>query len=474
MTELTQNPSVGSASTDSTAGAKADHPMWSSRLAFILAASGSAVGLGNIWKFPYITGENGGGAFVLVYLLCIALIGIPIMVAEVMIGRRGGRSPINSMRQLASRDGLSKRWVWIGGMGMLASFLILSFYSVIGGWALSYVGNSAGGLFAGASSGSIGAIFGNLLADPYTLLLWHSVFMVLVIMIVARGVSSGMEKAINILMPIMFGLLLVMVGYAMSTDSFGDGFKFLFNPDFSKLTTEGVLTALGHAFFTLSLGMGVMMAYGSYLPKNVSIVKTAVTVSMVDTAVALLAGLAIFPLVFANGMEAGAGPGLIFQTLPIAFGQMPGGVFFGTLFFILLVVAAVTSAISLLEPVVEWFEEQKGISRLKGALIGGISIWLLGITTILSLNVWSDVHPLAMFERFEGKTIFDLLDYVTANLMMPLGGLFIALFVGWFMSKQAAENELSIGNGVAFKLFMFVLRFITPAAVLVVFVYNLM
>lgn len=470
MTELVQNSALDGA-TDNT---KKDHPMWSSRLAFILAASGSAVGLGNIWKFPYITGENGGGAFVLVYLLCIALIGIPIMISEVMIGRRGGRSPINSMRQLTQRDGLSKRWAWIGGMGMLASFLILTFYSVIGGWALSYVGNSASGLFAGASTEAIGAMFGNLLADPYTLLLWHSIFMLLVVMIVARGLSSGMEKAINILMPIMFALLLVMVGYAMSTDNFAEGFTFLFQPDFSKLTTEGVLTALGHAFFTLSLGMGVMMAYGSYLPKKVSIVKTAVTVSLVDTAVALLAGLAIFPLVFANGLEAGAGPGLIFQTLPLAFGQMSGGVLFGTLFFVLLVVAAVTSAISLLEPAVEWLEEQKGISRLTGTLLGGISIWGLGILTILSLNVWSDVHPLGMFERFEGKTFFDLFDYFTANLMMPLGGLAIAIFVGWFMSKQAGENELDMGNGLAYKLFMFVLRFITPAAVMVVFVYNLM
>ncbi|WP_432470719.1 sodium-dependent transporter [Amphritea sp. HPY] len=470
MTELVQNSALDGAADNS----RKDHPMWSSRMAFILAASGSAVGLGNIWKFPYITGENGGGAFVLVYLFCIALIGIPIMISEVMIGRRGGRSPVNSMRQLAQSDALSKRWVWIGGMGMIASVLILSFYSVIGGWALSYVGNSASGLFAGASTETIGAMFGNLLADPYTLLLWHSVFMVLVIMIVARGLSSGMEKAINILMPIMFALLLVMVGYAMSTDNFAEGFAFLFQPDFSKLTTEGVLTALGHAFFTLSLGMGVMMAYGSYLPKKVSIVKTAVTVSIVDTVVALLAGLAIFPLVFANGLEAGAGPGLIFQTLPLAFGQMSGGILFGTLFFVLLVVAAVTSAISLLEPVVEWFEEQKGINRLTATLIGGISIWGLGILTILSLNVWSDVHPLGMFERFEGKTFFDLFDYVTANLMMPLGGLAIAIFVGWFMSKQASENELAMGNGLAYKLFMFVLRFITPAAVLVVFIYNLM
>ncbi len=453
--------------------ARKDNPMWSSRLAFILAASGSAVGLGNIWKFPYITGENGGGAFVLVYLLCIALIGMPIMIAEVMIGRRGGRSPINSLRMLTQRDGLSSRWTWIGWMGITASFLILSFYSVIGGWALSYVGQSAGGIFTNSNADSIGALFGGLLSDPWTLLLWHSVFMMLVITIVAGGIRSGMEKAINILMPILFILLLVMVGYALSSGDFAQGFAFLFQPDFSKLTTEGVLTALGHAFFTLSLGMGVMMAYGSYLPKNVSIVKTAVAVSVVDTAVALLAGLAIFPLVFANGLEPGSGPGLIFQTLPLAFGQMTGGVLFGTLFFALLVVAAVTSAISLLEPVVEWLEEQKGISRLSGTLIGGISIWVLGLFTILSFNEWADVHPLDFIPVFENKTIFDLLDYVTANLMMPLGGLFIAIFVGWFMNKQAVENQLDISNGFGFKIFMFILRFITPAAVATVFIYNL-
>jgi len=296
---------------------------------------------------------------------------------------------------------------------------------------------------------------------------------VLVIVIVAGGIRSGMEKAINILMPLLFLLLLVMVGYALNSGKFMQGFNFLFQPDFSKLSTEGVLTALGHAFFTLSLGMGVMMAYGSYLPKKVSIVKTAVTVSIVDTVVALLAGLAIFPLVFANGLEAGAGPGLIFQTLPLAFGQMTGGVLFGSLFFALLVVAAVTSAISLLEPVVEWLEEQKGISRLSGTLIGGISIWLLGMMTILSFNEWADFFPLNFIPAFEGKTVFDLLDYVTANLLMPLGGLLIAIFTGWFMSKQAVKNQLGLGEGAAYQSFMFILRFITPIAVLIVFTYNL-
>ena len=447
--------------------------MWSSRFAFILAASGSAVGLGNIWKFPYVTGENGGGAFVLMYLLCIAVIGIPIMIAEVSLGRRGGLSPINSMRAVATQDGRSKRWAWIGGCGIVAAFLILSFYSVVGGWALSYVANSASGLFVDGSADSIGAIFGGLLSSPVTLLGWHTVFMLIVVVIVARGLSAGMEKSITTLMPLLFVLMLIMVGYAMTTGSFSAGLTFLFEPDFSKLTTESVLTAMGHAFFTLSLGMGAMMAYGSYLPKNVSVVKTAVTVSIVDTLVALLAGLAIFPLVFANGLEAGAGPGLIFQTLPLAFGQMTGGVLFGTIFFILLSIAAITSAISLLEPITSWIEENMSLSRMMAASISGFLIWALGLLTVVSLNVWSDVHPLGMFERFEGKTFFDLFDFATTNLMMPLGGLAIAIFFGWFMSKSAGQEQLGLGNGLAYKLFMFVLRFITPAAVLVVFLYNL-
>jgi len=455
-------------------GGRQDNAMWSGRLAFILAATGSAVGLGNIWKFPYITGENGGAAFVLVYLLCIALVGLPIMIAEVTLGRAGRRSPINTMKMLASRDGRSSNWQYLGWLGMAASFLILSFYSVIGGWSLAYVGNAASGSFNGADADSIGAMFGGMLGDPSTLMMWHTVFMALVIMIVARGISSGMEKAINILMPTLFLLLLVMVGYAMSTNEFGRAFDFLFNPDFSKLSTEAVLTALGHAFFTLSLGMGVMMAYGSFLPKNVSIVKTAVTVSVVDTLVALLAGLAIFPLVFANGLEAGAGPGLIFQTLPLAFGKMGGGTIFGTLFFALLLVAAVTSAISMLEPVVEWLEEQKGISRLVATLIGGIAIWALGICTVLSFNEWSAVHPLSFLPVFEGKTFFDIFDYLTANIMMPLGGLLIVSYVGWKMKPEAVASELNLDNSSIFNALMFIMRFVSPALVLVVFLYNLL
>lgn len=447
--------------------------MWSSRMAFILAATGSAVGLGNIWKFPYITGENGGGAFVLVYLLCIAIIGIPIMMAEVMIGRSGRKSPISAMRILATRAGKSANWQLVGWMGVASAFIILSFYSVIAGWALSYIGYAASGTFAGASAETVGGIFSSLLADPATLLMWHSLFMVLTIAVVARGVRGGLERAVTLLMPALFVLLLVMVGYAAAAGDFARGFAFLFEPDFSKLTTSAVLTAMGHAFFTLSLGMGAMMAYGSYLPENVSIARTAITVSILDTVVALLAGLAIFPIVFANGLEPSSGPGLVFQSLPLAFGQMPGGALFGTLFFILLVFAAWSSSISLLEPLVAWLEEHRGVNRKIAAIGGGVSIWLLGLVSVFSFNIWSEIKPLSMFKMFESKTMFDLLDYLTANIMLPLGGLLAALFVGWVLSSKSARAALEMEDNMQFKIWYALVRYVTPVAVLIVFLYNL-
>lgn len=454
-------------------GSTAKRGLWSSRLAFILAATGSAVGLGNIWKFPYITGEHGGGAFVLVYLVCIAAVGLPIMMAEVLIGRRGGRSPVNSLRLIAERDRLKPAWRMVGAVGVLAGFLILSFYSVIGGWAVSYVGTAASGQLVGQSAEAIGEIFSGLLSDPSKLLAWHTVFMALVMVVVAKGLRGGLERAVSILMPTLFVLLLIVVGYAMTTGEFGRAASFLFQPDFSKLSTSGILVALGHAFFTLSLGMAVMMAYGSYLPKNISIAKTSIAVSVIDTGVALLAGMAIFPIVFANGLEPGAGPGLIFQTLPLAFGQMPMGSLFATLFFVLLIFAAWTSGISLLEPIVEWLEEQKGMNRTVSTLGAGIVCWALGIASILSLNLWSDFTPLGSIAMFEGKTIFDLLDFFTANILLPLGGLMVAVFAGWVMPRQAVENELSL-SAQMFKLWYITVRYITPVAVATVFIYNLL
>ncbi|ART81206.1 sodium-dependent transporter [Oceanisphaera avium] len=442
--------------------------LWSSRFVFIMAAVGSAVGLGNIWKFPYITGENGGGAFVLVYLACIAIIGLPLMMSEVMLGRRGRKSPIGTMAAVANDEGRSKQWVGVGIMATLAAFIILSFYSVIAGWTMPYILSALKGEFSDISADNSGALFGQLLASPGQLLVWHSAFMVMTVLVSAGGVRHGLERAVTKLMPALFVLLLILVGYASTTGHFAQTLTFLFKPDFTALTAEGVLTALGHAFFTLSLASGAMMAYGAYLPQHVSIARTAVVVAIMDTGVALLAGLAIFPIVFANGLAAGEGPGLIFVTLPVAFGQMPGGGFFATLFFVLLLFAAWTSSISMLESLVSYLNE-KGISRVKAAIGGGIAAWLLGITTVLSLNVWSEVTPLAMFSRFESKTLFDLYDYLTANIMMPLGALFIALFVGWKMQATHSRTELGAWHKVWFPI----VRYLTPLALLTVFAFNI-
>ena len=439
------------------------HGQWSSRLAFILAATGSAVGLGNIWKFPYITGQNGGGAFVLVYLLCIAVIGIPIMMAEVMLGRRGRQSPINTMRTLAAEENLSRYWGLLGWAGVIAGFLILSYYSVIAGWALAYVCRAGSGLFTGLTADGVQSIFTNLVGEAERLLAWHTIFMVMTTMIVSRGVYGGLEKAVRLLMPALFVLLLVLVGYAWNSGSFQQGLDFLFQPDFGKITANGVLIAMGQAFFTLSLGMGAIMVYGSYLPDNASIARTSITVSVLDTLVALLAGMAIFPIVFANGLEPASGPGLIFQTLPIAFGHMDGGAFFGMLFFILLVFAAWTSAISLIEPAVAWMVENLGLSRIYASVVAGTITWLFGLLTVFSFNLWSGFRPLY------DKTLFDLLDYLTANIMLPLGGLLIAIFAAWKLHQESSIEELAMGDGFSYRLWRFLVRYITPVAVLIVF-----
>lgn len=441
------------------------HGQWSNRWAFILAATGSAVGLGNIWKFPYIAGEYGGGAFVLIYLFCVALIGIPIMMAEVMLGRRGRQSPINTMRTLAKEEGRHGIWSWIGWMGVLAGFLILSYYSVIAGWALAYVFRVGSGMLQAADSAGIQNIFTELVSDPEKLLAWHTMFLVMTMVVVARGVKQGLEKAVRFLMPLLLILLLILVGYAMNTGHFGDAVDFLFKPDFSKLTGGAILTAMGHAFFTLSLGMGAIMIYGSYLPENTSIAKTSIIISVADTLVALLAGLAIFPIVFSfPELTPGAGPGLIFQTLPLAFANMPGGLIFGTLFFILIVVAAWTSSISLIEPAVAWLIENRGMTRVKAAVWTGIATWLVGIATVLSFSHWAfDFNFLGAVKH---NGVFDILDILTANIMLPLGGLFIAIFAGWMMKEKHSKDELGLKH--SYILWQFLIKYIAPVLVIVV------
>lgn len=440
------------------------HSEWSSRFAFILAATGSAVGLGNIWKFPYITGENGGGAFVFVYLLCVVVIGIPIMMAETMIGRRGRQSPVNAMKALVAEASANSRWQYLGWLGVIAGMIILSYYSVIAGWALAYVIKAISGSFMGGSVQQIGGLFDSFVKDPGSQLFWHTTFMILTMLVVVRGVQDGLEKAVRFLMPSLFVLLILLVGYAMNTNAYDQGLSFMFNPDFSKITGNSVLTAMGHAFFTLSLGMGAIMVYGSYLPKNVSIAKTTFLVAGADTVVALLAGIAIFPLVFANGLEPSTGPGLIFQTLPLAFGQMTGGVFFGTLFFVLLVFAALSSSISLIEPAVAWMVENKGFTRLKSCVFLGSVVWLFGLGTVLSFNEWKNV-------TFLGKNIFELLDFLTANLMLPIGGLLIAVFAGWVMRQEHSQDELQLKNTTLYYCWSALVRYISPVAVFFVFLH---
>ncbi|KAF3981815.1 MAG: sodium-dependent transporter [Methylococcales symbiont of Hymedesmia sp. n. MRB-2018] len=447
------------------ANTKSIHGEWSSRFAYILATTGSAVGLGNIWKFPYITGENGGGAFVLVYLGCVLAIGIPIMIAETMMGRRGRQSPINTLSTLSTEANASKYWRYLGWTGVIAGILILSYYSVIAGWAIAYVFKA---IFSGFSSDAaiVNASFDDLIASPVQLIAWHSIFMVATMTVVMQGVKGGLEKAVQLLMPTLLVLLLLLVAYAMSTgEYFFEGLSFLFHPDFSKISSDAVLTAMGHAFFTLGLGMGAIMVYGSYLQGGVSIAKTTLYVAGADTIVALLAGIAIFPLVFANGLEPGSGPGLIFQTLPIAFGNMTGGWLFGILFFVLLVFAALTSSISLVEPMVAWLIENRGFTRVNASVISGGAIWALGVSVVLSFNVWSD------FKIFD-KTIFELLDYLTANLMLPIGGFCIAVFAGWVMQQRHVRDELALPEQ-QYRIWKFLIRYVAPTSVFIVFLHVL-
>lgn len=441
---------------------KSIHGEWSSRWAFILAATGSAVGLGNIWRFPYITGQYGGGAFVLLYIMCVLLIAMPIMVSEIMLGRRGRQSPINTMYSLAEEEGLSTGWRYLGWLGVVAGFMILSFYSVIAGWTLDYIYRAGSGSFSGVTDTEILSIFNGLLGNPELLIVLHTVFMSFTVIIVSMGVQSGLERAVKFLMPALFILLLIMVGYAMSTPAFDQGLSYLFKPDFSKLSGEGVLAAMGQAFFSLSLGMGAIMVYGSYLSSRASIVRTSISIVIMDTSVAILAGMAIFPLVFAYGLEPESGPGLIFVTLPIAFGQMPYGQFFGTAFFVLLMFAAWTSSISLLEPAVAWLVENRDMNRVRAAALAGLMAWMLGIGSVFSFNIWQDAK---LFD----KTYFDIMDYLTSNVMLPLGGLLIAIFSAWLMPRRSSVDELKLGDGLAYKSWRLLARYLAPVGVLIIF-----
>jgi len=440
------------------------HGMWSSRLMFVLAATGSAVGLGNIWRFPYITSENGGGAFVLVYLACIAIVGLPILFAEIVVGRRGRMSPINSIRELADDAGASRAWMGLGWLGIVAGFLVLSFYSVVAGWTLAYGFDYFQQLVLGAPPiDDTGAKFNALLADPARLIFWHGVFMVLTVGVVALGVEEGLERAVSVLMPTLFVLLVILLGYGMSTGHFQQAMGFLFSPDWSRVNGSMVVTAMGQAFFTLSLGMCAIMAYGAYLPSHVNVPRTGVAVAFADTSVALVAGMAIFPIVISFGLDPeGGGAGFIFTALPLAFNQMPFGIAYGMAFFLLLAVAAWTSSISLMEPPTAYFVEQTNLSRKQIALIVAGLTWAFGLVSVFGLNIWSGVG-------LGDRDIMGTIEFIAADIMLPIGGLLTAVFAGWVLSNRITREELDEKMpDWAFKAWLWLTRVVTPVLILIV------
>ena len=431
---------------------------WASHLGFIMAAAGSAIGLGNIWKFPYITGEYGGGAFVLVYLLCVVIVGLPLMIAEIMIGRRTQKNPVGAFQKLHHKG---SGWQLTGWLGVASGFLILSFYSVVAGWAIAYIFKSLSG-FSG-SAAEIQDQFTQLVVSPGESILWHSVFMFLCIGIVIGGVQRGIERWSKILMPALLCILIGLMFYGLVYTSGGlKALEFLFKPDFSKLSAEAVLSALGHAFFTLSLGMGAMITYGSYMKKTDNIIKNAVVVSFLDTLIALMAGIAIFSLVFHFDMEPGQSVGLIFKTLPVLFKETGPGI--SVPFFILLSFAALTSGISLLEVVVSYFIDERGWSRTKSTILLGGAIYIFGLL--------SAIASITLPFRGKDQGVFDILDFVTTNYMLPVGGLLTCLFTAWVFKEKDKIQEFGSG-GILYSIFNIIIRVITPIAVVIIILHGL-
>lgn len=439
--------------------------LWLSRWGFILAATGSAVGLGNIWKFPYITGEYGGGAFVLMYLACILAIGIPVMMTEIAIGRRGRGSPIDAITRVVRESSGNPLWKGVGLMAMLAGFMILCFYVVVAGWAFAYTVKMLDGSLAATSVEALGGVFEAHNANPWQLGGWSVLVALLTLWIVAKGVQKGIENAVRWMMPGLALMLLALVGYAFSSGSFSAGFDFLFSFDASKITGEALLAALGHAFFTLSLASGAILTYGSYIPDGQSIARTTFIVAIADTCVALLAGLAIFPIIFANGMDPSAGPGLIFMSLPLAFQQMPFGTTFGVLFFAMVSIAALTSAISMIEASVAYLNEKYGVSRIKAAAGAGVVLLVISLLAMLSFNLLAGWTPL-------GKNFFDWLDYLTSRWMMPLGGICMVILAGYCLRSEIMRDELNLPP-LGYALWLFMVRYVSPVLILLVFLHAL-
>lgn len=438
---------------------------FSSKIGVILATVGTAVGLGNVWRFPYIVGENGGGAFLVIYILSLLLLGIPGVIAEFIVGRHSHANAVDSFKKLAPKT----KWHWIGYSGVLAGFLIMGYYAVVVGWTLEYLSQAILGNLSGMTVEQYGQVFDQFAGHPYWPLVWMVIVMLISTFVVARGVSGGIEKISNVLMPVFFLIILVMVANSFFLPAAGQGMKYLFLPNFSELEPVAILIAIGQTFFSLSLGMGCLITYSSYFKKDVSLVKTATQVVSIDAMVAILSAMIIFPAVFSFGMQPTEGPSLVFKVLPNVFQQMPLGTLWSILFYALLFIAAITSLISLLEVVTAYIYENTSLTRRKAALLVTGMVLLLGVFASMSFGPLQDV---TLF----GKSIFDLLDFVTASILLPVGGFFISIFVGWFLDKRIIATELRIKHPKAhlfIKGYIYMLRFFVPACIFAVFLYSL-
>lgn len=434
---------------------------WVGKWTFILAAAGSAVGLGNIWGFPYKAGTNGGGAFVLIYLACILSIGLPIMISEIMLGKRYRGSPVSTLRAASIESNNSPIWEIIGWGGLIAGIFILSFYSVLAGICLDYIFISLG------LKGQIDslAMFQEVTSSPLQLLFWHSAFIIITAWIIAAGVISGIERMVKLLMPLLFALMILMVINAFINGNFSQAVSYLFSPDFSAVTANTFLSAMGQAFFSLSLGMGAIMCYGAYMSAEQDIYESSSIVAGLDTLIALLAGLAIFPIIFAYGVEPNSGPGLVFISLLSIFADLPFGNIVGGLFFLLLSIAALSSSISLLEPSVAYLSENKIITRpIASILLSGIA-WFIGLGSLLSFNLWSDISFIG------SRNFLDSMDLIANQFLLPLGGLFVAIYAGWKLNPSIAKSELG-GSVFVFNLWRFFIRYVSPVLVFAIFVFQ--
>ncbi len=454
---------------------------WSSRSAFILAAVGSAVGLGNMWRFPAEAGANGGGAFVVFYILCVVLIGLPILLSETLIGRHGQASAPESVRRIAAESGKSSHWDTLASFGVTGAFLVLSFYCVVGGWVLYYIGVFAqdlvatglsGGAFQGRPAEDVEGLLPSLFGNGALMVGLHFVFLAITFYFVSRGISSGIEWVATWLMPTFFTLFLAITIYGAFTGAFAEAVSYLFTFDATKLTGPVMLAAVGQAFFSLSLGVAGMMTYGAYVGRDVNLAGTSGIIASADTAVALLAGLCIFPIVFAAGLEPNSGPGLMFQSLPIAFQNMPFGSLVGLLFFVMVFFAALTSSVSLMEAPTAWLKEKANLSRTLATLIITLGALALGVLAALSFNILADFKPFSFIPLFEGQGMFDVLDTVTSKVLMPIGAILTSVFVGWVAQRRLIDSENGLSGGLE-RFWLFLVRWLCPLALSIILIVGI-